>query len=72
MVVDGYLSKILEEHREEVSATRDKVRIHRDGTWKLLEDKEVQNSKKRLLPVSSGDSANGNKRARVESTIEIE
>jgi len=72
LVVDGYLSKILEEHREEVSATRDKVRIHRDGTWKLLEDKEVQNSKKRLVPGSSGDSANGNKRARVESTIEIE
>lgn len=72
LVVDGYLSKILEEHREEVSATRDKVRIHRDGTWKLLEDKEVQNSKKRLLPGSSGDSANGNKRVRVESTIEIE
>jgi hypothetical protein len=70
LVIDGYLSKILEEHREEISATRDKVRIHRDGTWKLLEDSEVKNSKKRNL--SGSEMMNGNKRARVESTIEIE
>jgi chemotaxis protein histidine kinase CheA len=70
LVVDGYLSKILEEHREEISATRDKVRIHRDGTWKLLEDSEVKNSKKRNL--SGSELMNGNKRARVENTIEIE
>lgn len=71
LVVDGFLQRILDEHGEEISASRDKVRIHRDGTWNLLEDSESRNTKKRKICRESSDEGIA-KTMHLESAIEIE
>ena len=51
LMIDGFMAKILEGCRKDVSSSRDKVEIYSNGTWKLLEENRLRYNKKR----SSGD-----------------
>mmetsp|Transcript_27266 Transcript_27266/g.41780 ORF Transcript_27266/g.41780 Transcript_27266/m.41780 type:complete len:1025 (+) Transcript_27266:71-3145(+) len=64
LMVDGFISKILDKHRHEVSSARDKVEIYRDGSWKLLNENRLRYGSKKRPSVSSSDLAGDSKRAK--------
>ena len=64
LMVDGFISKILDKHRNEVSSARDKVEIYRDGSWKLLNENRFQYRSKKRPSVSSSDLAGDSKHQR--------
>jgi len=65
LMVDGFIAKILERHGKDVSTSRDKVEIYKDGTYKLLHENKLRYQKKR--PLSSDASDNSSKRSKLES-----
>jgi len=50
LMIDGFIGKILEDHGQDVSSSRDKVEIHRNGTWKFLQENKLRYHKKRPCP----------------------
>jgi hypothetical protein len=63
LMIDGFIAKILEEHGKDVSTSRDKVEIHRDGTYKLLKENRLRFQQKRPCSGELPDS----KRAKSEN-----
>jgi MIZ/SP-RING zinc finger. len=61
LIIDGFMGKILEEHGKDVSTSRDKVEIHRNGTWKFLPENKLRYNKKRPCPSDQPDSTKRSK-----------
>jgi hypothetical protein len=56
LMIDGFIEKILEEHGKDVSTSRDKVEIYRNGTWKFLPENKLRYQRKRPCPSDQPDS----------------
>ena len=65
LMIDGFVAKILNEHGNDVSSSRDKVEIYRNGSWKFLSDNRLKYQKKR--PNSSSEQPEG-KRANTQGS----
>ena len=63
LMIDGFMAKILEDHGKDVSTSRDKIKVYRDGTYELLSHNRLRFQKKR--PASGGEQSNA-KRSKVE------
>jgi len=66
LMIDGFVAKILEEHGDRVSSSRDKVEIYRNGTWKFLSENRLKYQKKRSN-TSSSEQPDG-KRAKLQNS----
>lgn len=53
LVYDGFIAQVLETHKDDISATRDKMQLSSDGTWGLVDQTETssmkRNNKKRKM-----------------------
>ncbi len=66
LMIDGFMAKILEEHGQDVTSARDKIEIHRDGSYKLLNENRLRYQLKRSSSALSADQPAA-KRAKKES-----
>lgn len=63
LMIDGFMSKILNDFGQDVNASRDKVEICMDGTYKLLDANRLRYQQKRSSSSNDDSSA---KRAKTE------
>ena len=69
LVIDGFVSKILDVHGKDVNTSRDKVTVYRNGTWKFLNENKLRYQKKRQ---ASNSDLPGSKRSKPEKSAPSE
>jgi hypothetical protein len=69
LMIDGFIEKILEEHGQDVSTSRDKVEIYRDGTWKFLPENKLRYQRKRASVPSDQPDSKRNKTDKSGPTV---
>jgi len=68
LVIDGMMVKMLEKHRDDITGSRDKVQVSKDGSWKLMEENRLRYQKKRHFN-DNASNEDGKKRGKVENGV---